>query len=261
MFRINALVTGVWRGLVQPGPAQRAYLNCLLVQAATVFLWWPKSNLSKALAQEQGPQPLLAVTIAIGLTIAYYSIRAGAEEFLLTGQQSLREWTVGTPLSIRRIVSGAVLGHGLQTLHQLALSAPLVCVAYTVGGGEWRSLVLCLVMVVLHAEVFWLVGAIIYLIIGHNGQSTFVTLRFFAAAAYLGISIAFPPASHFRMTIHLMDESSVWKMSTTILTPQLVFLLTYAASIAILCLVLATLLRRYRRNSAIADTPEMKTDQ
>jgi hypothetical protein len=261
MIHTNALVTGVWRGLLRPGAGQRAYLNCLALQAVAIVLWWPKANLSQALAHEQGPQPLLAVTVAISLTIAYYSIRAGAEEFLLDGQQPLREWAVGTSLSIRQILTGGVFGHGLQTLHQLALSSPLLCLAYTVGGGDGASLAACLLMVVLQAEVFWLTGAIVYLLIGHSGQSTYVTLRVIVAATYLGSAVAMPSASHFRMSVHLLGGSSEGELSSTLLTPPLVFLLTHAVLIALLCLVLAALLLRYRRNIAIADTPPIKTDR
>ena len=197
---------------------------------------------------------MLAVTVAIGLTVAYYSIRAGAEEFLLNGQQSLREWVVGTHLSIRQILCGSLMGHGMQTLHHLVLSSPLLCIAYAVGGGSWELLALCLGLIVLQAFVFWLIGALTYLLIGHEGQSTFVTLRVLVAGICVGSAIFVPWASHFRVSVHLLEPDIITSLSTKPLEPHLAFVLVHAVLCVVLSVLVAALLARYRRNTAIADT-------
>ncbi len=252
MFQTNPVFTGIARGLFQPGAAQLAYLNCLMLQATALVIWWPNSNLALALAKEQGPQPLIATVGALGLSVAYYSIRAGAEEFLLSGQQSLREWVVGTPLSIRRILSGSLLGHLLQTLHLLVLSAPLLCLAYSVGGGEWDTLAWSLATVVFQATLYWLVGAVVYIAMGQHGQTTFVTLRAIVVAGYLSTAALAPAVSQLMVSIELLDN----EVSTPTAPGHRMFLLVYAGLIAILVIRLYAQLWHYRRRSAMRDTTD-----
>ncbi len=251
MFQTNAVFTGVRRGLLRPGAAQLAYLNCLMLQAIALFIWWSNGSLAVALAKGQGPKPLLATVVALGLSVAYYSIRAGAEEFLLTGQQSLREWVVGTHLSIRRIVSGSLLGHLLQTLHLLVLSSPLLCLAYSVGGGEWNTLAWSLSTVVFQATFYWLVGAVVYMAMGQHGQTTFVTVRAIVVAGYLAPVMLAPATSHLVVSAELLGNEATVRTSPG----HLEFLLVYAGLIAILVITLYALLWRYRRRSEIRKRP------
>ena len=50
--RANPLLGEALRGLAGAGQAQHAYLGCLLVQAAVLFLWWPKRGLFRVLERE-----------------------------------------------------------------------------------------------------------------------------------------------------------------------------------------------------------------
>ena len=83
----NPLVVEAWRGLATYGRAQRAYVGYLTVQAAVLVLWWPKSTMVLALASHHRPEPLLAVVIALGVTVAYHAMRTGAEVLRLTPAQ------------------------------------------------------------------------------------------------------------------------------------------------------------------------------
>ena len=87
-MRVNPVLLDLCRGLLVPvaGPAQRVYFGCLVFQALALILWWPKHSLEHALTVGQGPQPLLAVMAAIGVSTAYYCLRHGAEEFLVEPQ-------------------------------------------------------------------------------------------------------------------------------------------------------------------------------
>ena len=90
MSQFNPLFKEILRGLARPCPAHLAYLNYLLIQAVVLVLWWPKHTVFEMLESEKGPATLLALVMAVGMTVAYYSLRAGAEEILLPGQHSLR---------------------------------------------------------------------------------------------------------------------------------------------------------------------------
>src|SRR5688572_24150371 len=135
-MRANPL-SEVLYGLTRAGRAQLDYLGLVVVQAVVQFLWWPKHGVAQMLASQHGPDTLMAVVVAIGLSMAYHSVRAGAEEFLLPGQRGLHDWVRATPLSLGRLLLGYVSGQLLQGLHMLLLSLPLMLIAFTVSGGEW----------------------------------------------------------------------------------------------------------------------------
>ena len=77
-MRANPLVTEVLTGLNRPGKAQFDYLGMLLLQAVVVFVWWPKDGIAHALQSQHGPRTLLALVMAVGVTTAYFALRAGA---------------------------------------------------------------------------------------------------------------------------------------------------------------------------------------
>lgn len=250
MSPVNPVLTGIWRGLLVPdaGAAHRAYFGCLVLQAAALVIWWPKSSLTDALATEQGPQPLLAVIVALGLTTAYYSMRAGAEEFLLPGQQSLREWVISTPLTIGRILRGSVLGQLLHTFWLLTFSLPLICVAFAVSGGEWEALALSLGTVVAQAMVFWLLGAVIYLRMGQHGDATFFTIRALLAVVYALTAWRVPAASHVMVSIDNLGTGTYAVGDVAALPVLRVFILVHAVTIVALASVHYAQLRRYRQS-------------
>ena len=249
MWQANPVFTGVWRGLLAPeaGTAQRSYFGCLLVQAAALALWWPKSSLVDALASEQAPEPLLAAVVALGLTTAYYSLRAGAEEFLLSGQQSLREWALSTPLSVGRIVRGGLFGHLMHTLYLLVFSFPLLCVAFTEGGGEWSALAQSLCTVVFQALFFWLAGAVVYLWIGQHGHATYLAIRLLLVSVYLLTALRLPATSQPMVSVASLGADTYTISFGVASPPYQVFLLVHAVMIAILVIVLYAQLQRWRK--------------
>lgn len=247
--RINPVLVGVTRGVLRPGATQFAYLNCLLLQAAALFIWWPKNELGQSLASEQGPQPLLAVLVALGLSLAYYSLRAGAEEFLLEGQQSLHEWTAGTALAPGRVLRGAVCGHWLQVLYALLLSAPLIGLAFTVGSGTWTAVSLSVAAIFVQTTFYWLAGVLVYLGIGQHGQATFFTLRVLLLGGYVvGLATA-PSLSHLMISAELLGNDSLAVETYLGITGYVEFLLFYAVAAAILSVAVQLALRRLRKKA------------
>ena len=125
MKRVNPLVSEVLAGLTRTGYAHLYYLALLALQASTLFVLWPKGGVDELLATQHSPYALAAVVMALGLSMAYFALRAGSEEILLPGQHGLRDWALATPLGLGRILQGYVTGQVIQSLHQLALSAPI----------------------------------------------------------------------------------------------------------------------------------------
>ena len=121
-MRSNPLVAEVLTGLTRRGKAQLDYLWLMALQAAVLFVWWPKGSVAELLQSQHGPHTLEAVAMAVGVSIAYFALRAGAEESMLPGQHGLRDWALATPLGLARILRGYVLGQLIHSLHLLALS-------------------------------------------------------------------------------------------------------------------------------------------
>lgn len=250
MGQSNPLVAEVRRGLAGSGPAHRAYLDYLVIQAVVLFLFWPKSELSHVIETGDGPDSLLAVVIAVGVSVAYYNIRAGAEEILLPGQHSLREWTVATPLKLTRILRGYLCGHLLQTLHVIALSSPLLLTAFSVAGGEWSGLAWSLTAVLFQATFYRLAGAVVYMTIGHHDTTTFASLRAVLLAGYAVTAALLPAASHLIVSSHLLNGRPSMYLTGGILPGHVAFLLVYTVLSVVLAAVLYSILSRQRRMTA-----------
>lgn len=245
MSRRNPLVVDVLHGLVAvPGPAHLAYFGYLSIQALVLLLWWPKGALAQALESQSGPNTLLAVIVALGATLSYYTLRAGAEEILLPGQHSLREWVLATPLSPARIVRGFLSGQLLQMLYATVLSAPLVLMAFSVAGGEWRALVWSFATVLIQATFYGLLGAVVYTRIGHISVLTFLSLRGALLLGYVAAPALYPAASHIVVSRHLLGDVT----STHDTVPDsLAFLLVYTVLSSGLVAMLYRLLSQQRR--------------
>ena len=158
---------------------------------------------------ENPPDTLLAMIIALGATTAYYALRTGGEEVLVAEQQPLRGWVVATPLSLPRILIGFLLGRFLQTLQAMFLSLPLVLAAYSVGSGTWPRVGWCLVTILAQAFFYQLLGAVLYTTIGQFSTSTFLSLR---AALVIGYGVTlglFPEASHVVVTYELLSRRTL----------------------------------------------------
>ena len=274
MIRANPLLVEVARGLGGAGPAQYCYLFCLLFQAVVLLIWWPHESLFEVLRGAHHPDTLLAVLVAAGASLAYYSVCAGGEEFLLSGQRPLREWITFSALPVARITAGYVVGHLLQSSHAMVLSLPLILVAYAVGGGEMLLVAWVIALALIQALCYRLAAAAIYLAVGHIGPLTFLVLRAILLGGYLGGATLAPFVSHLAVSRQLLHaEQSVevalsdaaWGSAQTIandavvgawaivdwlgLSPTAVFFCTYAIAALLLILVFHAQLNTHRRRT------------
>ena len=252
MSRTNPLVLEALRGLSETGKVHRAHLGYLALQGLVLFLWWPPANdLYHVLATGNPPDTLPAVVMALGATLAYYSLRAGAEEVLLPGQHPLGEWALASPLPLGRIMRGYLGGHLLQALHAIALSSPLLLTAFSVGGGTWTALSWGLATALVQATFYRLAGALIYLEMGHRRALTLLSLRAVLLLGYALPPFAAPAASHLMVSYRLFQLPSPAPRAAALPEP-LLFMLVYAGLCAALTCVLCLVLSRHRRDAASA---------
>lgn len=252
MRRANPLVIEVLRGIAGGGRAQTAWLGYLSLQGLALFLWWPpEHDLYHVLATGNPPDTLTAVVIALGATLAYYSLRAGAEELPLAGQHSLAEWTLGTPLSLPRILRGYLGGHLLQSLHAVALSSPLLLAAFPVAGGSWAAIGWSLATVLVQAAFYRLVGALLHFTIGRRRTLTLVSLRVALLLGYAVTPFLLPAANHLMVSHRLFNPPS--PASAPAFPDALVFVLLHLALCAPATLALGALLSRLRRAARAGD--------
>jgi len=248
-MRPNPLVREVLEGLSVADRTHSIHLAHLAVQALVLFLWWPPRNdLYHVLATANPPDTLLAVIIALGVTHAWYSMRAGAEEILLPGQHPLGEWALASPLPLSRVLGGYLGGHLLQSLHAIFLSSPFVLAAFSVGGGTWPVLLFGLAGLVMQALSYRLVGALLYLTLGHRRTLSMISVRAVLLLGYALPLAVFPAASHIMVCFHLFDAST--SPAPAAIPEAATFLLLHAALILLLLVALHLVLSRHRRGAA-----------
>lgn len=207
-MRRNPLINEVLAGLTRGGKAQLDYVGLLLLQAVALFLWWPKSGVAQMLERQQSPRTLTAMVMVVGLTTAYFALRAGAEEIMLPGQHRLRDWARTASLRPGRILNGYVLGQLLHSLYLLALSAPLLLMAFTISGGDWAALGGCLAAVLAQALFYRLCGAITQLTVGHHAGVSFYTVRAILLLVYVPVGLFAPATSHLALTYRALGEDA-----------------------------------------------------
>jgi hypothetical protein len=244
-MRSNPLIAEVLVGLTRGGRAQLDYLGMLLLQAAVLFLWWPTGGVARALEFEHGPRTLAAVVMAVGVTMAYAALRAGAEEVLLPGQHGIRHWILATPLRPGRLLRGYVLGQFLHGLHMLALSSPLLLMAFAVSGGEWAALGWCLAAALVQTLFYRLCGAATYLALGQYRGPSFHAVRAILLLVYVPVGWLAPATSHLALSYRMLAEDSAARPATTVPEP-VIFLLIYAGLGAAAALAVYRLLARER---------------
>jgi hypothetical protein len=245
-MRSNPLVIETLTGLTRGGKAQLDYLPLLLLQAAVLFLWWPGSGVVELLEFQHGPRTLAAVVMAVGFTTAYAALRAGNEEILLPGERGLREWALATPLRPGRILRGYVLGDLLHSAHMLALSSPLLLMAFTISGGEWAALGWCLAATLAQALFYRLCGAITRLTLGRHRGVSFYAVRAILLLVYVPVGLAAPVASHLALTYRALGEDVATRPAIAAMPDPVVFLVIYAGLSAAAALAVHRLLARER---------------
>ena len=253
MSRLNPLLLETLLGLGEPGKAHLVHLGCLALQGLVLFLWWPpRHNLYHMLATGNPPDTLLAVVIALGVTLSYYSLRSGAEEVLLPGQHPLGEWALASPLPLARILRGYVAGQLLLSLHALLLSAPLLLAAFTVAGGAWPVLLASLGMVLVQALFYRLAGALLYLVLGHRRTLAPLSVRAVLLLGYALPPFLLPAASHIMVSYRLFNRPAAPAEALAAPEAALLFALFYAGLASLLAVALHVLLSRHRRAAATA---------
>ncbi|MGQ0749417.1 MAG: hypothetical protein ACT4PS_02670 [Betaproteobacteria bacterium] len=252
MMRTNPLVAEVFTGLNRAGKAQLEYLGLLLVQAVVVFLWWPKDGVAQALQSQHTPRTLLALVMAVGVTTAYFALRAGAEFNALPGQRRLREWA-RTPLPGASIVSGYIVGQLLHSVHLLALSSPLLLAAFTVSGGEWAALGWCLAAVLAQALFYRLCGAVTHLSLGQHREAVTGTVHTIMVIVYIPVGLFLPLTSHLALAYRTLGEDPPRQAAFAAMPDGLAFVLIYAGLSAGAALALHRLLLRERESANSAD--------
>lgn len=246
-MRANPLVNEVLYGLARTGKAQLDYLALLVVQAIVLFLWWPNTGVVQMLESQHGPDTLAAVIMAIGITTAYHAVRAGAEEFLLPGQHGLRDWACSTNLSLGRILHGYVWGQLVHSLHALALSAPLVLMAFTVSGGAWGAVAWCVAASIIQALFYRLAGAITQISIGQHPTESHFIVRAIVGVVYVVVGWLAPVTSHVAFTLRALGTGAPAQPTGAGIADHWIFMAIYAALSMIAALVLVLLLRARRR--------------
>ncbi|HEX6004222.1 MAG TPA: hypothetical protein VFZ14_09530 [Burkholderiales bacterium] len=245
-MRGNPLIAEIGSGLGRGGQAQLDYLKLMLLQAVVLVLWWPKSDVAQMLDSEHTPRTLAAIVMALGLTIAYHAVRAGAEESLLPGQRGLRAWAHEAALPPARILSGYIVGQLLHSAYLLLLSAPLVLVAFAVSGAEWAALAWCVCAIAVQAVFYRLSGAIIHLALGPHVLAKRSAARALLLFIYIPIGFIAPLTSHLAVSYRALAEDAVVRAGIAAMPDAAIFVAIYAAAGSLAALVLYRLLLRER---------------
>lgn len=249
-MRSNPLVTEVLVGLTRQGYAHLYNLCLLGLQAAVLFVLWPKGGVDELLASQHSPHTLAAVVMAMGLAMAYFALRAGSEGILLPGQHGLRDWALATALGPGKILRGYVVGQLVQSLHQLVLSTPLLLTAFTVSGGEWVALGWCVAAALVQAMFYRLCGAITHLTVGQDAAGSLFIVRTILVVVYVLFGWFAPVTSHLAFTYHTLAETMPSQSAVAAAPDPGVFLGIYTVLNMLAALVVYLLLLRERRRKS-----------
>lgn len=249
-MRSNPLVMEVLDGLTRKGPAQLDNLGLVLLQAAVLLVFWPTGDVAELLASQHSPDTLAAVVMAMGVAMAYIALRAGAEKVLLPGQHGLRDWALATPLDLGRILRGYLVGQLVHSLYLLALSSPMLLMAFTVSGGEWAALGWCVAAALVQALFYRLCGAITHLAMGQHETESLYTIRTILGVIYLPVGWLAPVTSHLAFTSRALGASVTNQAAIVEELDPVAFLAIYAGLSALATLAVYLLLLRQRRRMA-----------
>lgn len=245
-MRGNPLVIEVLAGLGRRGTAGLHTYGLLVLLAGVLLVWWPKTGLEQVLESQQAPNTLMAMVIALGIAMAWLALLCGAEEIMLRGQHGLRDWALATPLQPGRILSGYLLGHTLSSLHFLALSLPLLLMAFAISGGEWAALGWCVAAALVQAVFYRLCGAITHLTIGQHHVESRFTARAILVLVYVPVGLAAPVTSHVAFTTRVLGEDTGPGTAFAAVPDSVGFFAAYVGLAMIAALALYWLLARER---------------
>jgi hypothetical protein len=240
--RSNPLVVEVMSGLGRRGLAELHAFGLVALVAFVLIIWWPKTGLEQVLESQQVPDTLMAVVVALGIAMAYLALVTGAEEIMLPGQHGLRDWALATPLRPGRILRGYLLGQLLTSLHLLALSLPLLLVAFTISGGDWAALGWCVAAALVQALFYRLCGAITHLTIGQHRDESRFAVRAILVLVYVPLGLAAPVTSHVAFTSRMLGGDAGSRTAFD----NLAFFAAYGGLVVTAALALYWLLARER---------------
>jgi hypothetical protein len=253
-MRSNPLVTEVLTGLTRRGSAQLDHLAFLVLQASVLFVFWPKGDVTELLASQHSPYTLMSVVMTMGIGMAYIALRAGIEENLLPGQHGLRDWALATPLGLGRILRGYLSAQLVHSVHLLALSLPLLLMAFAVSGGEWFALGWCVAAALIQALFYRLCGAVTHLLMGQHRTESIYAIRTIIVVCYVPLGWLAPVTSHLALTYRALGETMTTPPAAAEAPDALAFLALYAGLTALAAVAVYRLLLRERRR--MADPPD-----
>jgi hypothetical protein len=245
MIKTNPLVQETLTGIARPGIVHVTSLGYLAVQALALLLWWPKHDVFTVMESGLEPDVLVAVLTALGASCCYLSLRCGAEEIMLQGQHSIFEWTSVDALPLNRLLAGYLASHLLISMFWVGLAMPLVMAAWSVGGGGWSALGASIVALTVQALTFRLVGAVLYLRVGHHGALMFVLLRTVFVVAYIVLGFIVPAGSYLVFALAVLAPGSSLEFSLG--SGAIQFMAIYSAVGVAMTGLLAQRLRTMRR--------------
>ena len=253
-MRGNPLVTEALVGVTRTGSVQLDHLGLLLLQAAVLLVLWPKGDVTELLTSEHSPYALAGVIMAMGMAMAYVALRAGAEIILLPGQHGLRDWALATPLGLGHIVRGYVVGQLVHSVYLVALSSPLLLMAFTVSGGEWTALGWCVAAALVQALFYRLCGALAHLLLGQHRTETVYAIRTIVAVIYVPIGWLAPVTSHLALSYRALATTMTAPSAVEDMPDPVTFLAIYAGLSVLAGVAVYRLLLRERRR--LAEPPD-----
>lgn len=198
-------------GLHVFGRGHRIYAGYLLVQACIVVLWWPKLTFTQALETHDGPDPLLAVVIAVALSCTYFALRWGGEEIEFPGQVPMgdvRGNALVGAVSPSVYIVLLFVSQLVQSVFALALSLPIVLTALVVGGGTAESLAWGLLSILPLALFFRLSAALIAALLAPHRPERYLALRVYFFVLTIGIGFGLPDLSHVVFSFELFSRQT-----------------------------------------------------
>jgi hypothetical protein len=220
------------------GHLTRRYFGLLLLQALALFMWWPKSDLVDVLVTQSPPATLLALLVVVLPCMAYGQLRCG--EALLA--------EMGPALAgagWRRCLSahlGAQIG---VLLHALALSSPLVLIAWSVSPAPPSALLLGVAGGLVAVLAVGLLAAVIAMTLREAEALRFFAARAAAVVLLLLPGALWPPLNGFAWLRAQLGADGGVSAVSLVQGAGAVALPAYALTLMLLCGALALLLRRH----------------
>jgi hypothetical protein len=149
---------------------------CLLIEAAALLIWWPRSNMVVALLEESKPGVIKAVIFMVVLINAFLATRLGAGEF-----DDLPA-TKRAPVGFRAWLVSSRDGRALcYSCGFVVASLPIVAIAVSISEINVAGVGLVLLLAVVQALFYIALGGVA----GHIGGGDLRLTRYISFAFFL----------------------------------------------------------------------------